>query len=139
MRLPKCLSQTRQSFHRQRRQMRMARLPKTLPYHKYFANRSGTVAKMQTRNWHVAKCDWYRFGGQNAPNRTAFQQTSFGEVNLFQKFGVFIGRDGEKDRFRCQRALSRVLVHLNMRCGGVAGVTGNRIWLLATGIYEVQN
>ena len=29
--------------------------------------------------------------------------------------GSFI--EGEKDRFRCVRALSRVLVHLNVRCG----------------------
>ena len=38
-----------------------------------------------------------------------------GRVILLNNFGSFI--EGEKDRLRCVRALSRVLVHLNVRCG----------------------
>ena len=45
-----------------------------------------------------------------------FLQTELlGRVILLNNFGSFI--EGEKDRLRCVRALSRVLVHLNVRCG----------------------
>ena len=40
-------------------------------------------------------------------------RTYFGEVNVFEEFWVFIR---EKGRRRCVR-VSRVLVHLSMRCG----------------------
>ena len=71
---------------------------------------------MQPTNWH---------GRQNATDKLArspkcpqphFLQTELlGRVILLNNFGSFI--EGEKDRLRCVRALSRVLVHLNVRCG----------------------
>ena len=107
---------------------------------------SGTVAKVQPTNWHgrqnahrLFNNKWHGRQMQNATDKLArspkcapalqqqvarspkcpqphFLQTELlGRVILLNNFGSFI--EGEKDRLRCVRALSRVLVHLNVRCG----------------------
>ena len=49
------------------------------------------------------------------PQPHFLQAKLLGRVILLNNFGSFI--EGEKDRLRCVSALSRVLVHLNVRCG----------------------